>query len=588
MVTLTIDGQKVKVEQGLTILKVAKQLGIEIPTLCYHEAVAPYQACRVCLVEVIQNEKSRLVASCGYIVEEGMEVKTNSDRAIKARRMSVELLLARAPRSEAIQELAKKMEIETARFTTMDEQEKCILCGLCTRICNEVMQVGAINFANRGWQRRKTTPFNELSEVCVGCGACAFICPTGAIKVEDISKNGAIPILSEFDMNLRLRPCIYTPFPQAVPNKPVIDRENCMYFKTGNCKVCESICQADAIVYDQEDSFIEEEVGAIVVATGYELYGIENIGEYGAGKYKDVINGLQFERLLSASGPTEGEIRRPSDGKIPKRVVFVSCVGSRDTEQHLPYCSKICCMYTAKHAMLYKHHVPDGEAIVFYIDTRTGGKNYEEFVTRAQEEDKVLYVRGKVSKIFKDGDDLIVWSTDTLTGKQVEVSCDMVVLSMAVVPSTGIQELARKLKIQIDEHGFLSEAHPKLRPVETLAPGFYLAGCAQAPKDIPEAVAQASGAALKVVDMFSQKELLHEPIVVTVDEDLCSGCQLCIALCPYDAREIETKDEKRIAKVNEVLCEGCGSCVSVCPSGASQQKNLRDEQMFKMVETILS
>ncbi|HID93346.1 MAG TPA: FAD-dependent oxidoreductase [bacterium (Candidatus Stahlbacteria)] len=354
------------------------------------------------------------------------------------------------------------------------------------------------------------------------------------------------------------------------------------------CMECVKVCEPEAINHDMADEIVEENVGAIIVATGYELYPIEKIGEYGNGKYKDVINGLQFERLLSASGPTEGEVRRPSDGKIPKRVVFVSCAGSRDPENHLPYCSKICCMYTAKHAMLYRHHVPDGEAVVFYIDTRAGGKNYEEFVTRAQEEDKVLYIRGKVSKIFKDGDELVVWGADTLTGRQVELRCDMVVLAMAVVPSNGIQDLIRKLKIQADEHGFLSEAHPKLRPVETLVPGFYLAGAVQAPKDIPDAVAQASGAASKVLEMFSQKELQHIPIVATVDEDLCSGCQLCVTLCPYDAREIEIKDEKRIAKVNEILCEGCGSCVAACPSGASQQRNLKDAQIFNMVKAALS
>jgi len=298
------------------------------------------------------------------------------------------------------------------------------------------------------------------------------------------------------------------------------------------CMQCVAACEPEAIIHEQEEESIEEEVGAIVVATGYELYPIEKIGEYGAGKYKDVINGLQFERLLSASGPTEGEIRRPSDGKIPKRVVFISCVGSRDPEHHRPYCSKICCMYSAKHAMLYKHRVPDGEAIVFYIDIRSAGKKYEEFVKRAKEEGKVLYIKGKPSRILMEKnpetseDELVVWSVNTLTGEQIKVRCDLVVLSMAIVPSQGIEELLRKLKIQMDEDGFLSEAHPKLRPVESLTAGFYLAGCAQAPKDIPEAVAQASGAAAKVLDMFSQKELLHEPIVAIVDEDVCSGCEV--------------------------------------------------------------
>ncbi len=408
---------------------------------------------------------------------------------------------------------------------------------------------------------------------CTGCGLCSEKCPT--------------KVPSEFNEKLGKRKAIYIPFPQAVPNYPVIDKEHCLYFKTGKCKLCEKTCEIGAIKFDDEDKFVEEEVGAIVVATGYDLYPVEKIGEYGAGKYKDVVNGLQFERLLSASGPTAGKVQRPSDGKVPKRVVFISCVGSRDPEHHFPYCSKICCMYTAKHAMLYKHQVPDGEAIVFYIDIRSDGKSYEEFVQRAQEKDKVIYIRGKVSKVFKDGDELVVWGADTLTGKQVEVKCDMVVLSMAITSSKGIEDLIRKLKIQADAYGFLTEAHPKLRPVETLTAGFFLAGAAQAPKDVPDTVAQASGAASKVLEMFSHKELSHIPIVAKVDEALCSGCGICIDLCPYTARELVTEDGNRIAKVNEVLCEGCGSCIAACPSGASQQRNLADTQILKMVESAL-
>jgi len=350
------------------------------------------------------------------------------------------------------------------------------------------------------------------------------------------------------------------------------------------CLECVQACKAEAINHGQEDEILEEEVGAIVVATGYELYPVEKMTEYGGGEYKDVINGLQFERLLSASGPTQGEVKRPSDGQVPKRVAFVACSGSRDPKHHLPYCSKICCMYTAKHALLYKHHVPDGEAVVFYIDTRAAGKDYEEFLMRAREEGKVLYIRGKPSRILKDGDDLVVWSVNTLTGEEIQVKVDLVVLSMAIVPSSGVVELARKLKIQTNPYGFLSEAHPKLRPVESLVPGIFFAGCAQAQKDIPDSVTQGSAAASKVLDIFSQEELQHEPIVTTVDEDICSGCELCISVCPYGAREIRVKGGKRVATVNEALCEGCGACVAVCPSGAAQQRNLNDLQLSKMVE----
>ncbi|MCK4307663.1 CoB--CoM heterodisulfide reductase iron-sulfur subunit A family protein, partial [candidate division WOR-3 bacterium] len=201
----------------------------------------------------------------------------------------------------------------------------------------------------------------------------------------------------------------------------------------------------------------------------------------------------------------------------------------------------------------------------------------------------VLYIRGKVSKIFKNGNDkLIVWGADTLTGKQVEVECDMVVLAMAMIPNDGTKDLISKLKISSNEHGFVSEAHPKLRPVESISAGFFLAGCAQAPKDIPETVAQASASASKVADLFAEKELKHEPTVVTVDENICNGCGICISLCPYDARELEIKDGNRVAKVNETLCEGCGSCISACPSGAAQLRNLTDNQIFKMMESALS
>jgi heterodisulfide reductase subunit A len=417
--------------------------------------------------------------------------------------------------------------------------------------------------------RRKASYVDAVK--CTGCGVCSEKCP--------------VNVASEFDEGLGKRKAIYTPFPQAIPNRPVIDTEHCLYFqKDGKCGACRVNCPIEAVDFEQQDKVIEEQVGAIIVATGYELYPEEKIIEYGAGKYEDVVTGLQFERLLSASGPTEGEIKRPSDGKVPERIAFISCVGSRDPEHHLPYCSKVCCMYMAKHALLYKEHVPEGEAIIFSIDVRTSSKDYEEFFTRAKDEGNVIYIRGKPSRIIKNEDKLMVWAINTVTGRQVRVGCDMVVLSMAIVPSRDAFDLARKLRIQTNEHGFFSEAHPKLRPVESLVRGFFLAGCSQAPKDIPDSVAQASAAAAKVLELFSKKELLTEPMVAWVDEDRCATCMLCIEACPYDARELD--EEKKAVIVNEALCQGCGSCVVTCPTGATEQRNLADKQLSRMVEVI--
>jgi len=327
-------------------------------------------------------------------------------------------------------------------------------------------------------------------EKCTGCGLCQQKCP---------SKNP-----SEFDRGMGLGKAIYTLSPQAVPNKPVINPSACRYFQEGKCKVCEKICPVGAVDYEQKDRYVEERVGAIITAVGFDLIPKERFGEYAYGEVPDVIDGLAFERLNSASGPTTGEIRRPSDGKIPKDVVFIQCTGSRDPERYMPYCSRVCCMYTAKHARLYKHKVHDGQAYIFYMDIRSTGKGYEEFIQQGMEEEGILYLRGRVSRIFRDGEKIVVWGVDTLTGKKIEVSAEMVVLATAIIPQKDTKELARKLGIAADEHGFLTEAQRKLRPVETNVEGIYIAGCAQGPKDIADAVAHASAAASKVQALFAQ------------------------------------------------------------------------------------
>jgi heterodisulfide reductase subunit A len=582
VIKFTIDGQEVEAKPKEVLLDVARRNGINIPTLCYYKAIPGYGSCRLCVVEVTKSNKTKLTASCTYPVEEGIDVKTNSPEVIESRKMLMELLMARCPESEEIMKLAKEIGVEKTRFKPNEDTEcKCILCGLCVRVCQDIMGANVLCFANRGANRKVTEPFEEFSEICTTCGACEKVCPTDAIHIPDITKRTPKSIASEHNRAMATRSANYIPFPQAVPNKPVIDREHCMHFLTGECGACEKFCDIKAIDYEQEDTIEEMDVGAIVVATGFDLYNIEDLKEYGGGKYENVIDSLQFERLLSASGPTGGQIRRPSDGKIPKEIVFIQCAGSRDPELGVPYCSKICCMYTPKHAFLYKHVVPDGQAYIFYIDIRASGKSYEEFVQRAVEEEDLIYLRGKVSKVFEEDDKVIVWGVDTLTGKKVEIKADMVVLATAAVPSEGTKEIAKKLRIASDENGWLTEAHPKLRPLETMTAGIFLAGTAQGPKDIPETVSQASGAASKVAAMFSKDELSHDPVIAYVDQEVCVGCGNCVSICAYGAALLD--EEKGVSSINEGLCEGCGACAAGCPSGALQHKNYTKKQIFDMV-----
>lgn len=421
-------------------------------------------------------------------------------------------------------------------------------------------------------------------KICTGCGDCSAKCPVK--KIPD-----------EFNAGLGLRPAVYVPFPQAVPNKPVIDREYCTWFlKGGKCGLCKKICPAGAIDFEKGDEIITVDVGAIVAATGFDIKHPNFFPEYSYGKHPDIIDGLQFERLASASGPTLGEIRRPSDGKIPEKVVFIACAGSRDPAKGIDYCSKICCMYTAKHAMLYKHKVHHGEAHIFYMDIRAGGKMYEEFVRRAVEEDDVNYIRGRVSKIYEKNGKLIVRGVDTLLNSMpIEVEADLVVLATAIVSNEDSESIAQKLHISYDPYHFFSEAHPKLRPVETNTAGIMLAGACQAPKDIPETVAQASGTAAKICGLFSQDELTREPLIAVVNRaappifSTCVGCFMCQSVCPYlaiEKEEIKTRDGKvikEVARINPGLCQGCGTCVALCRSKSIDLEGYTHEQVYNEV-----
>ncbi len=339
-------------------------------------------------------------------------------------------------------------------------------------------------------------------DACTACGECTEACPQ-LIPVDfDRNMEMAAVMRSGRVRHVGTGKAIYTLSPQAVPKKPVIDVDYCTYFLRGKCRICEKVCPVGAIDFEQEPAWVEERVGAIILATGYELYPLENLGEYGGGQVPDVIDALAMERLLSASGPTAGTMRRPSDGRQPREVVWIQCAGSRDPELGMPYCSKICCMYSAKQAMLYKHKVHDGQAYVFYIDIRSAGKRYEEFIQRAMEEDQVLFVRGKVSKVFREGEKVMVWGVDTLTDLPVEVAADLVVVSPAMVPSEGTRELGAMLGLDVDQFGWWTEGEANLAPLETAQPGVFLAGAGIGPKDIPEAVSQGSGAAGKVLSLL--------------------------------------------------------------------------------------
>ena len=411
-------------------------------------------------------------------------------------------------------------------------------------------------------------------KLCNGCGLCMEKCP--AKKTPD-----------RFNELLGATTAINIPFPQAIPKRASIDSGHCRQLTRGKCGVCEKVCPTGAIRYDMQDEIITEEVGAIVAATGYDLMDWKIYEEYGAGRYPDVITSLQYERMLSAGGPYEGHIKRPSDGREPKSVVFIQCVGSRDRSVNRPHCSGFCCMYTAKQAVLTKDHIPDSKSYVFYMDIRAPGKLYDEFTRRAVEEYGTEYIRGRVSSIIPDGKGrYLVRGADTLLGRPVELLADLVVLAVGIESAHGAARLAEQLRISYDSLGFFMESHPKLKPVETNTAGVYLAGACQGPKDIPYSVGMGSGAAAKVLALFAKDQLESDPQIAAVDIRRCVGCGKCIHTCPFGAvKETEIRGEIK-ARVIETVCQGCGVCTATCPQGAIQLSHFTDNQILAEVNAL--
>ena len=355
---------------------------------------------------------------------------------------------------------------------------------------------------------------------------------------------------------------------------------------------------AGAIDYTQKDEIIEEKYGAIVVATGFNPISMEKFDEFAYNQSKDVITSLEFERLTNAAGPSAGKLIRPSDGKHPHTIVFVQCVGSRCescAEKGKEYCSKICCMYTAKHAMLTRDKYPDTEVYVFYIDVRTPGKNFDEFYRRAVEEYGVKYIKGMVGKVVPEGDKLKVQASDLIGGKQLHIDADLVVLAAAIEPDKSARPLATMLTASMDTNDFFTEAHPKLRPVESPTAGVFLSGACQGPKDIPETVSQAGAAASKVIGLLAKDKLTGNPCVASSNELMCNGCSSCERVCPYGAisyidKEFRMPDRttkvRRVASVNPAVCQGCGACTVACPSGAMDLNGFKNNQIMAEVDAI--
>ncbi|MCX7920288.1 MAG: 4Fe-4S binding protein [bacterium] len=580
-VNFTINGIQVKAEKGTPLIQSASKLGIPIPALCTYEHMEPYGACRLCVVELHRGNRSRLVTACNYPASEGIAIVTDSPRVQRARKMNLEFLLGQNANVPVIQDLAKQYGITESRFGK--EPGGCILCGLCVRICDEVVGAHALTFAHTGCNREVAVPFNKESDACIACGACAFVCPTGYIKVEDYKNRKIV----HSELTLGPKTPIYVPTLQSVPNVPVIDKESCIHFKTGKCKICAKICESRAIDHTMQDKTVEIEVGTAIIATGFKPFDPSVLTQYGYGKYDNVLTALEFERLNCAAGPTGGKVLM-TNGEPPKSIAILHCIGSRD-KQYNEYCSRVCCMYALKFAHLVKEKT-NAEVYDLYLDLRCFGKGYEEFYHRLLEED-VRFIRGKGAEVSDfaiypgEKGKLIVRVEDTLLGLVRRIPVDMVVLCTALEAAENAKEIARMFSISQGKDRFFIEKHPKLGPVATNTDGIFIAGVCQGPKDIPDTVAQGSAAAAAVLSLIMKGSAEIESAVSVIDPDLCSGCKICNELCPYAA--ILFNADKKISEINEALCKGCGTCAAACPSGAITARHFTTKQIMSEIEGVL-
>ncbi len=407
---------------------------------------------------------------------------------------------------------------------------------------------------------------------CTACGECAKVCPV--LRPD------------EFNVGLSSRRAIYIPFPQAVPASYVINANECLGYNPAVCSKCIDACTKKCIHFHMSDEEIEENIGSIIVATGFDLYEPKELEEYGYTRFENVLTSMEFERLVNAGGPTQGHIIRPTDRKPPKSIGFIQCVGSRSLKKGGAYCSNICCMNTIKSTLVLKEHDPDIDIKVFYIDIRAFGKGFEDLYMRSRKL-CVNYIKGLPGSIYELPDHrLRVAVENANTAKIEQYDLDMLVLAIGLKPSATTRKLQEMLGLQLTSDGFFLEAHPKLQPVDAATRGIFFAGCAEAPKDIKDSVTQASAAAGRAIRLMHKGEITIEPITSEVIASQCKSCGICVEVCPYNAIVVD-RQQKTPAQINTAACAGCGTCAAECPFGAIVMNHFTDAQITKQIDVLL-